>query len=168
MARSIALTFTVEDAKDETSVAELYVPSTTPIAELVPFMQAFLPLVDDVITGQIVGANVVLPVALGGLGLKGAPLAGSDVEQGAKFIFDTALAGVSKRIRIATFDEQYVDSASRVIPQGQNQVVDDLISAFVDGLTPNAVLVQPSDYRDEDLTALGSALEDFQRSRKRR
>lgn len=157
---AVSVLFTIRDDKGARSLVEIYLPSATTIALAQDFIDDVAPLIEALITGAIERVGICLSGALPG-GLRANPLAGSDVEEGARFIFNSA-GGFSTSLRIPTFDEQYVLDNSNLVDTAAGAV-----TSFVAGMTAGLATVQPTDYRSADITSLKSAREDFQRSRKR-
>lgn len=156
MALSILYSFV--DSKNETSTMEIRVPTATTLADATTFAQAMAGLLNAVTTGAIRRIGVVLSVALPG-GIRSGPLTNSDVEEGAKFQFLTALGNFTS-FRVPTFSEAMITSNSRAVDLEDADVAA-LVTAMEDGIG----LTQPCDARGEDVTALSFAREQFQSSR---
>jgi hypothetical protein len=125
-------------------------------------------LIDPLINGRItrigVGFTISLPGTLGTVSD-----ADSDVEEGAKFQFQTA-GGNFTGFRIPTFDEQFILSGTQNVDLAAAGVAA-LRQALITGINLTGVggsgTIAPSDSRDEDITALAFAREMFQSSRGR-
>lgn len=160
MALSILYSFL--DSKGQTSTCEINIPTATTLASATAFAQSVATLLNNVVTGVITRVGIVLSVSLPG-GIRTAALANSDVEEGAKFQFNTA-SGFRTGFRIPTFDETKIASNSRAVDLEDADVAA-LVNAIVSGLTSAGNLVQPTDKRESDVTALTAAKEQFLSSR---
>jgi hypothetical protein len=155
--------YSIEDEKGAKSTFAVYLPDSTLWADVLGFAASMAPLLEAMITGAIRGISVTVSVDLPS-GLRVAPLATSDVEEGGRFIWASA-GGFNTSGRIATFDEAAVVTGTRLIDTTGDADVAAFVSAMTTGLTVNTNLVQPVDYRGADIEALISARESFQRSR---
>lgn len=157
---AVSVLFTIRDAKDARSLVEFYLPDATTIADAQTWITAAAPLLNALITGAIERVGVCLSAALPG-GLRASPLANSDVEEGAKFIFNST-GGYQTSVRIPTFDETHMVAGSTQVDTTAGPV-----ASFVAGMTAGLSLIEPTDYRGADIVSLRSARESFQRSRRR-
>jgi len=157
---AVSVLFTIRDEKGARSLVEIYLPSATTIALAQDFVTAVAPLLEALITGAIERVGICVSGTLPG-GLRASPLANSDVEEGARFIF-TSAGGYTTSVRIPTFDDTLILEGTNIVDSDAGAV-----TSFVAGMTAGLATVQPTDYRSADITALKSAREDFQRSRKR-
>lgn len=155
---ALSIIYSIVDAKNETSTMEIAVPTGTTLAAATTFAQAMAGLINAVTTGAIRRIGVVLSVALPG-GLRGGALTGSDVEEGAKFQFLTALGNYTS-FRVPTFNEDLIQSNSRAVDLEDADVAA-LVTAMEDGIGGT----NPCDKRGEDVTALSFAREQFLSSR---
>lgn len=129
-------------------------------------MQDFFPLID----GRIVNAHVKIPISIdtGVVDQTGRPLANSDVEEGAIFVFRTE-SGHPVRMRVPTFKE------SLFIPDTQDVLIDGVVETFVDTIIngPDAIAgvgedrFNVTDNRGSDIVQLEKARDSFTRTRKR-
>jgi len=155
--------YTIVDEKDHKSSLRHYLPDETAVADVVGFIEDFAPLLEDVLSGAIIRAGFTRAVDISGLGLRAEPQAGSDVEEGATFIYTDADRNMMRH-RVPTFLESLILAGTREVDVSAAAVIA-LRAAMVTGLTPDATLVPPCEHRGGDLTALSSARETFQRSR---
>src|ERR1044072_3759247 len=99
---------TVRDAKGKNSSFEYKFPTTAAsaanIAALIDAAKTGATLADAIIKGRIVDVSIGIKVDLSALSLKSTPTADSDVEEGARFQFNTA-ADALTGFRLPTFDE---------------------------------------------------------------
>lgn len=159
-----SVNFTILDEKGAKSQVTVYVPDSTDTADLIEFAEEMAALLDAMIGGQIVNIGACLSVAVPA-GVKSDPVEGSDVEEGARFIFESA-GGYSTAVRVPTFLEEKIATASKLVNQADGAVAA-FIAAMTDGLTMTSTNdVEPTDYRAADVTGIRSAVESFQRSRK--
>jgi hypothetical protein len=160
--------YSVLDAKGQSSTMEVNVPSSVTFANIVLFASEVAKLIHPLMTGQITRIGVAFTVALPA-GLRAAPLANSDVEEGARFQFGTS-GGFYTATRIPTIDESIILPGTRQVNTA-NAAVAALVTALRDGLNlvpvGGTATVSASDSRGEDITSLASAVEMFQASRKR-
>jgi hypothetical protein len=159
---ALSLLYSVGDSKGQVSTFEINIPSATPLAAAIAFGQALATLVNNVTKGVITRVGVVIAIALPG-GVRVAALADSDVEEGAKFQFNTA-AGFRTGFRLPTFDESKIASNSRGVDLEDVDVAA-MVNAIVSGLLAGGSQVNPTDKRESDVTALTSAKEQFLSSR---
>jgi len=120
------------------------------------------PIVEDLITGAIVGVGWTYTPAFPS-GLRAAPLADSDVEEGGKFIFTSTPPYITS-VRIPTLDETLVVNPTKDINLA-NAAVIAFVNLMEDGLTHVALPMPVTDYRGEDVTVLKSAREQFGKDR---
>lgn len=168
MAASIKIIYTFEDGKGKRSTTEVKVPSVTSFSDIILFGQQMAILLDNLTTGRLVSAGIALTIDLSGLGLGAAASADRDVEEGGYFQFGTA-GGFFTSMRIPTFNEQLITAGGTSVNQ-----VDPAVAAFLTGMIDGINLtgvggsgtVEPSDARDDDITALSTAVEAFQSSRR--
>lgn len=153
---------TIKDAKNKDSTMEVNLPSTVTLANVSIFAIALAALIEPLIKGQITRVAIALNLPAALTGLRTAPLAGSDVEEGAKFVFNTT-GGFITSTRIPTFDESKIASDSRLVDTSDTDV-----GAFIVTMTDGLVAAggaEPVDKRGADVETLESALEAFQSSR---
>jgi hypothetical protein len=163
---AFTILYTITDGKGDRSTTEVNVPSSITFTNVITFAGQMASLIDDLIGGAITRIGVALLVDLPA-GLKASPSALSDVEEGARFQFRTD-GGFFTSLRIPTFLEGLINAGSKDV-----DLTDTAVAAFVnameDGIDVDAgaptVLVAPSDKREEDVTVLESAKEQFLSSR---
>lgn len=161
MASVFTVIFSIKDAKGKDSSAEINVPNSATLANVILFASSMATLIDPLLKGQITRVAIALNVPSALTGLKVAAIAGSDVEEGAKFQFVTD-GGNYTSVRLATFDEDKIASDSRLV-----DTADADVAAFVYAMLNGVAIIaaDPTDKRGEDIVALDSALESFQSSR---
>lgn len=155
---ALSILYSIQDAKGLTSTMEINIPTATTLANATTFAQAMAGLLNAVTTGVLTRIGVVLSVALPG-GIRTGALTNSDTEEGARFQFRTS-GGNFTAFRVPTFLETLIQSNSRAVDLEDTDVAA-LVTAMEDGISG----VNPVDKRNEDVTALTSAREQFQSSR---
>lgn len=163
---SWTILYSITDEKAKVSTTEVKLPSATAFADVEIFAAQMAALIDTVIEGYISRIGIVYQVALPG-GIKSAANANSDVEEGARFQFRT-VNGFFSGLRLATFSEALIVAGSKDVDTVNGDVAA-FVTAMVTGIDTSGAggsgTIQPSDARDEDLTALEFAREQFLSSR---
>jgi len=159
----VFVTYSIQDAKGQTSVQKINFPENADIAVLKDFVTTTATMINAFITGKIISAGIGLEVSLATATIRATPLINSDVEEGARFNWATAL-NTNTNFRIPTFDEAFLFDGTQEV-----DTTDPAISTFSDriiaGRTIGLVNVSPSDDRGEDINTLVSARESFQSTR---
>lgn len=139
-------------------------PSSVDIAIASTFARSTGVMIDALIKGRLVDVSVGIKIALSTLsGIKTTADADSDVEEGARFSFRTAIGGLTG-FRIPTFDEAFMVSGSPLVDVA-DATVDALVQRVIAGQTVGLINVSPSDQYGSDVTGLESAVDSFQSSR---
>lgn len=152
------IVFVIQDGKGSKSTVTVPLPAATALADAVAFAQTIWPLIDPLITG----GNVVARVSQVVSGItSNNPLGGSDIQEKAKFIFQS-LSPFTKALSLPTFLETKMVPGSDVVDASDADVAA-FITGMVSGLdtTGNggSGVIQPCDIRDEDLSAFLTAVE---------
>lgn len=154
----------VRDSKGQESTIKFNHPLNTDIGALKGTIRSTCALVDNLLRGQIVGASIKLIVSLpGGLGLKVAAIAGSDVEEGVRFTFQTS-AGAETGFRIPTVEEDWLTDAG-VLDYTASDDMDDFLQRILQGVTSGLINASPSDAYGDDITTFVGGTESFLASR---
>lgn len=156
---AFAILYSVVDEKGAQSTFEVNLPTATAFADVVTFAGSMAQLVNPLITGAITRIGVAFTVPIPGTGVRAAPLADSDVEEGARFQYRTA-GGFLTALRLPTFNEAFVQAQSRNV-----DLLDVAVAPFNTAMIAGIAGEQPSDKREEDIVALDFAREQFQSSR---
>jgi hypothetical protein len=161
---SINVTFTVEDGKGQKSPVTINLPTTTSATDAVAFAKTAWPLVSALIEG----GNVVGRVSFEVDGLtSGNPVGGADVQEIGRFIFNT-VGGFTKSLGLPTFLESLIQPGTDLIDTADTDVAA-FVTMMTDGIDTTGEggsgVIQPSDYRSEDLDALTGAIEAWGRAR---
>jgi len=163
MIQATEIVYTIQDEKGNKSTLTVWIPSSTLLADALEFAQKFGDLIDNVIDGIITRIGLIFSAALTGT-MKTVVNPGADVEEGANFIYRSAL-GFPFRHRFATFMESKITPGSRAVNVADADVVA-LVNAITDGLTMTSLnVVRPTEHREDDIASLVTAREVFQRSR---
>lgn len=155
--------YSVIDAKNAISNTEIAVPDTFSLVQITSFATQMAALIDPLMKGKITRIGIVLAVTLPG-GLKATPATDADVEEGARFQFNSA-GGFYTGLRLPTFDEALIQPGTKVVDVFDADVLA-FIGGMVSGLDVGGVQVTPSDKRQADVVSLKSAVEQFQSSRR--
>lgn len=162
----INVAYYIEDGKSDESPLTINLPSGTSAADAVAFAQTMWPLVDALINGGNVVAKVIFEVP----GITSSnPIGSSDVQEIAKFVFNTANTIAKKAMGIPTFIESKILPGTKLVDTTDVDVAA-FVTAMVDGLdtTGNggSGVIQPCNLYDFDLTSLRSAVETWGKERK--
>jgi len=165
MAMATSINFVVQDEKGSKSTISINIPSDTALVDAAEFAGEVAEDLDAVMTGQITGISMSYPVAVPGT-CKASPAAGSDVEEGALFLWTTD-GGFATRFRVPTIDEDLIVAGSRLIDQTDGAIIA-LVGTMEDGqVMTSTETVEPCDYREDDIVALDTAYESFRASKGR-
>lgn len=160
MARPIQTWYGISDAKGAISTVTIPIPSGTAVGDLVGFVQGMAALLEPLCTGTLRAAGVTIPVPFTPWDVA---LSTSDVQEKARFGFRT-VNNFLKRLSIPTFLESLFSPGTKEVNQADTDVAA-LITAMESGITINAHVIAPVDEREEDLTDLETAVEEWGRSR---
>lgn len=159
----VFLTYSIQDAKGATSIAKINFPDSTDIAILKTFAASTATMINAIITGKIISAGIGLEVDLSSATIRSAPDPDSDVEEGARFIWNSAI-GALPSFRLPTFDEAKMVSGTRLVDLTDTDV-DAFHDRIIAGQTVGLINVSPSDDHGEDIESVQSARESFLSSR---
>jgi hypothetical protein len=157
------LTYTVKDAKGKTSPITINFPANVDIGQVASFAVDTATMINNFIKGKIVNAGIGLMVDISGATIRATPDPNSDVEEGARFSFKSAL-GVLTNMRIPTFDEAQIVSGTQQVDAG-NATVDPFVQRIISGKTTGLVNASPSDDHGSDIVSLEAARENFSSTR---
>lgn len=162
-----SIIYTIRDEKAVESTTSVNLPESTAFTDVALFAAELAKIIDPIITGAIIRIGVAFQVTLPG-GLASTPAANTDVEEGARFQWRTVNNYMASN-RLPTFDEQFIQAGTREVDQTDANVAA-FVNAILTGINLTGVggsgTIQPSDYRGEDITAIDTAREMFQSSRK--
>jgi len=158
----VFLTYSYTDAKGASASNRINFPQNVDIDQLKGFALSTGLLIDAVTRCKIVGVGIGIEIDLVGA-FKTSAIANSDVEEGARFSFNTD-ANTLTAFRLPGFDEAFIDSTSRNVDLA-NASVDALVQRILQGLTVGLINVSPTDSNGNDVVSINTALESFQKSR---
>lgn len=159
----VELFYRIRDSKNKSGTSTQSFPIAADIAVLQDYARGMGQFIDAVIRGQIVAAGISLVIDIATIaGIKTAPLANSDVEEGADFTFNVS-GGGNTGFRLPTFDEAFIVDGTNIVDTA-DPAVNDLIARVIAGRTLGVINVSPSNIYGSDITALDSAIESFQSS----
>jgi hypothetical protein len=159
----VFVTYSIQDAKGQTSVQKINFPVAADIAVLQDFVVTTATMINAIITGKIISAGIGLEVDLSTATIRATPLVNSDVEEGARFNWATAL-NTNTNFRMPTFDEAYLFDGTQEVDTTDAAVIA-FTERVLNGRTVGLTNVSPSDDRGEDINTLVSARESFQSTR---
>lgn len=159
----IGVSFTVEDGKGAKSTTIIHIPSATALVDAQEFAVAVAQMLADLMGGGLVSVGVCYDIDISGLTDNGIAQ-NSDVEDGARFGWNVA-GGFKASNRLGTFLETLYLPGTKQVDLTDPDVIA-FVDVMVDGFVPISTLtVLPMDYRDADIEALDTALENFTKSR---
>lgn len=167
MAAAIQIVYTVTDDKNKSSTTAIKVPLGFSLANYIEFAQELAEMVDALTQGKISHVGIAITVDLSAISIKGAAVAGADVEEKASLQWST-VGGFNTSMMIPCINEAHVvdgsDAIDPAIPAWAN-----FLTVMEDGilLPVGAVVVSPSDSREDDIVSLDFARKHFIASGKR-
>lgn len=123
MALPVDLLVSFLDGNGNSSRTIVHLASTVTLAEAVATGQAIAPVLDALSEAKVTGVDIVYHADLSALTLKADPVADSDNEDGALFIFTDA-DGRIYRTRVPAIDHTYVLPNSKDLDTTASQVTD--------------------------------------------
>lgn len=153
----------VQDAKGKESRINFNFPTSVDIAVLKTAIREAAGQIDAMIKGKVVGAGIELIVNLGGVTLKAAAIAGSDIEEGVRFSFG-ASSGGRKLFRVPTVSEDWLTDAG-VLDFTSGDDMDDFVQRIIGGVQTGLNVAFPSDAYGSDITTFLGGTESFVASR---
>lgn len=165
---AFSILYSIADEENKQSTMQVNVPQTTSFADVTIFASEMAKLIDPLISGYITRIGVAFSVSIPA-GLASVASSISDVEEGAKFQWRTALGNFTS-FRIPTFLDSLISPGSNAVDTGEANVAA-LIAATQGGIDltaatpPGSGTIAPCDQREEDITTLVTAKEQFLSSR---
>ena len=160
---SIQAFIRIIDSKGKEGRVTFNFPLSVDIAVLKTAIREAAGQIDALIKGQVIGAGIELVASLGGVTLKAAAIAGSDIEEGVRFAWGAASGGQTT-FRIPTVDETWLNDAG-VLEYVASDDVDDFIQRILAGVTSGLNNASPSDAYSSDVTTFLGGTESFVASR---
>lgn len=147
---AVTVTVSIRAANGVDRTHEYYFADNAAIADINTEMAAHLADLDAAIDGQIVGGNVIFPLALPG-GLKAAPLATASHEVDVRAIFTSGgNFTTTKTITTVSADEINLATNPPSVVGGGS------VEAWANGLVSGAGATDNTDSRSADITSLKS------------
>lgn len=143
MAVVSVLSYQITDADGNKKSLPVYVPASVTLANLQAYSDATVALLDDTIDGQITGITALVGLTTPG-GLKGTPVAGSNVQEGALLSFGIASSNYTFGMFIPAFAQENFSDAS---------VVDENITDFIAQIVTGSNSTAPTSREGLDLDA---------------
>jgi len=167
MAKALQIVFSFIDDKGKRASTAINVPTGLTFAGAIEFAQDVAVLINNVTTCAVTAANITQPVDISGLGLAPSPGATADVEEKGVFQYTTA-GGFKTSVAIPGWSDLLVVPGSDAIDLTDPDVIA-FNGLMLNGITPAVygILIEPSDTREDDITALDYARERFRASGKR-
>lgn len=159
----VFLVYSIQDAKGKISTTKLNFPVNVDIGVLQTFAASTATMINNIIKGKIVDAGIGIAVDLSSATIRATPDPNSDVEEGARFSWNSAVGAITS-FRLPTFDEAFLVDGTKVVDTA-DATVDAFVDRITEGQTVVATNVSPSDDRGSDIETLASARESFTASR---
>ncbi|AXH78915.1 MAG: hypothetical protein [Circular genetic element sp.] len=157
----------IEDDKRSRATVTLYADKVWAGVEIERAIQDFLPYIDLIIGGKIVGVTYSVPCTLPA-GLKSVADTNSDVEERATFYLETD-AGTQTRLSLPTFSEDWYEDHSRDVAFGADPIMhfrEQLLGGSDsdrDAQTASPLTIAWKNQRNEDLITMFKGKERFTR-----
>lgn len=163
MALAVSIRFDILDDKGKTSFTKVRVPNGFSIAQYIEFAQAMAQIIADISNGLVTSAGICIGLDLSGATLKAAATAIADVAQKAFFQFNTAVAGLRAKLKIPTLDETILVANSDSVDQLEARSAA-FIAGMENGIVTLGGTIQPTNSREDDITAVSLAREVFRKT----
>lgn len=152
------VSFQVLDDAGQTGNVHVFFDAGVTQAQLFGFANQFGTILDAAIDGKVTGARVTFDLTLSST-VKADPVADSTVRRGAQYSFgNTSRFSWGQYIPAWSLDLIDAGAIDTTNVDAQN-----LINAYVDGLTVSAVIIQPTNGYGADLNAFRRAIESFRK-----
>lgn len=152
----------IQDGNGAVAHTKVHLPETLAIADVQIFNEDLCTVIDAIIDGKVIGADLVVPLDLSGSTIKTDPGAQSDNEKGAMFTFRDA-DGRTFRMRLPAFSDTFVLANSKDVDQAASEVV-----AFMTDITTGVLTNAPVSRAGVDITSVATAKQSFTKNRKGR
>lgn len=159
----VFLVYGIQDAKGKVSNIKINFPVAVDIGQVASFAGDTATMINSIITGKILNAGIGLAVDLSGATIRSAPDPTSDVEEGARFSWRSAVGAITN-FRLPTFDEAKMVSGTRNVDTADTDVAT-FVARILAGKTTGIINASPSDDRGSDIGVLEGARESFTSSR---
>lgn len=151
------LTMWVMDEKKQVGKVSIHLPTSATLANIANFTPTFTTYLDQLLYGQVIGCVYSVPCSLGA-GVKAAPIAKSDIEEGVLFKFRTANDFVD--VRVPAFNPFWYADNSNEVP------INAAITNFQDAIISGFFSVFPCSSHGQDITSIVSRKKSIRSSRK--
>lgn len=149
----------VLDDAGKSKRAPVFLPAAMTLAQIQGWSDVYVPLLNDVIDGQVTDAQVTFALTLPG-GIRTAPIADSTVRRGADFSFQNP-SRYKWPLYVPSWSLTYIVSGDIDIASTPPS---DFLSAYTAGLVVGGTTYQPLNGYTDDLTALANAKEAFRKA----
>lgn len=163
MPLAVSVRFDFVDSKNKTSFTKVRVPNGFALTDYQAFAVAMAQLMTNISVCRITRASVCIGLDLSGATLRAVATGTSDIAQKAFFQFRSVVPGFFNRVKIPTLNETKVPVGSDAIDQADVDVAA-FTAAMTSGLTVTGGTIQPTDDREQDLTAVAFARELFRKT----
>jgi len=165
MAHAFALTYTYQDDSGNTATHDIHVPTAFSLSQFTEFGRTMADLLDNIVSGMIMGLDLTLTADLSGLLLNFTD-DDSDVEEVGAFSFVTS-DGRPVSVNLPAINENIVLAGSDDIDQLDSGVAA-FITAMESGIVVTGGTIQPCDVNEDTVFSTVYARESFRSSGKRR
>lgn len=155
--------FTFKDAKGKESFTKIRIPSTFTFVQYKAFGAAAAQVVANLSTAEITEVSVSLGIDISGLGLNTVAAQFSDWFNKAFIQANNAISGLLGKFNIPTYDDIHNSTGSKNLDPTDTDVIA-LMTLIEDGVTVGGSLVFPVTVRDEALSTVTIAVENFRKS----
>lgn len=161
MSSAVQIIYTVQDDDGDTSTTTIHTPTGFTLAQWGEFGSAMATLLDAILAGKIINADICFGVDISGL-TSNTALSTSDREEIGAFQFRT-LQGYKVNVNIPGLDELVVASGSDDLDQADPDVAA-FITAMESGVAVTGGTVSPCDIAEDDIVSTVFARERFRSS----
>lgn len=163
MALAVRITFTVMDSKGKSSTFPVHVPTGFSIPQYGEFAVAMAQLISAISQGQITDVSVGIPLSLATATIRTVAIATADIAEKALVVVRSVVAGLFARFNIPTFNDQKSVTGSDDLDQSDPDV-SEYLAILEDGISTPGGVINCVDRRDNDLSAVTLAVENFRKS----
>lgn len=155
--------FTFKDAKGKTSKTQVRIPAGLSFAIYVEFAQAAAAIMAALSTAELTEVSVSVGIDLSGASLRTVATQFSDIFHKALVMGRNAISGLFGKFNIPTYDELNTSANSDQLNLVDAEVAV-LVTLIEDGILVGATLMYPVTPRNEALTLVTTAKEQFRSS----
>jgi hypothetical protein len=155
----VSVYYTIVDDKGDKSTVEVPLPDATALTDVEIFVEQMGLLIDPLVQGGIVGAGFRVEASVASFTNVASTIA--DVQEKGRFLFRTA-GNWLKSLSLPTFSDLLINPGSNTVDETDTDVAA-FITAMEDGIDLSGAggsgVIQPSDYRGDDIATLEKAVE---------